>query len=339
MHDPPASDRSARFGVKTTDRPARFSRTHAWLAGLTLAASIASLFAEYHWLADILANLRVQQLIGLAFLVPWSLLLRRWRWSIALAACVATHLPWFLVDHAPQPTAGAPTRSASLTVTSANVLIGNPQLDDVEAAILAPQADVVAILELDPLLQTHLAARMQREYPHRHELPREEDGFGIGLYAKVPLEDLRVVPLDDIYHAIAARVEVRGQRYRIIAVHTLPPIGSLASDLRNRHLQLIAEMSRVFQEQEPDCPLILMGDLNVTPWSPHFRTLERAAGVRRASQGAFLTPTWHALPGFPFGLALDHVLVSDALRCSRLTVGPSMGSDHRTVTAELHGVR
>lgn len=330
MHDQPAAD--------TTRGTPWNNRICSALAVLTIAATLSSQFARSFWLADILANLRVQQMIGLAILMAWAFVSRRPRLAMLLALCASLHLPWFLassrarrLDRILETSAQSP----GVTVTSANVLIGNEQYDAVETALLAPQADVLAVLELDSLLQSRLAHRLPAVYPHRHELPRDEDGFGIGLYSRDPIQHLRVVDLGGIFRGLAARIVVRDQPYRIVAVHTMPPIGAGGAALRAEHLRRTAEFVRELQAQEPDCPIVLMGDLNVTPWSPHFRLLEDNSQLRRAARGSYLTPTWHCLPTFPFGLALDHVLISDSLQCLRTTVGPSMGSDHRTITAEL----
>jgi endonuclease/exonuclease/phosphatase (EEP) superfamily protein YafD len=331
MHVQPAADTAK--GTTWSDRICTV------LASLTIAATMSSLLARSSWLAEILANLRVQQMIGLAILIAWSSILRRRRLAIVLAFCAALHLPWFVASsraRALDRLLDTSVQTPDLTVTSANVLIGNEQFEAVEEAILAPQADVLAVLELDSLLQSRLASRLPALYPHRHELPRDEDGFGIGLYSREPLQDLRVVDLGGIFRGLAARIVVRDHSYRIVAVHTMPPIGSGGAALRNEHLQRTAAFVRELEVQEPDCPVVLMGDLNVTPWSPHFRLLEDSSQLRRAARGSRLTPTWHCLPAYPFGLVLDHVLISDSLQCLRTAVGPPMGSDHRTITAELH---
>ncbi len=77
---------------------------------------------------------------------------------------------------------------------------------------------------------------------------------------------------------------------------------------------------------EPTLPVILVGDLNLTPWSPHLATFEQASHLRRAVTGWNLTPTWYRFPAFPFGLVLDHALISEHLICNRHQVGSDMGS-------------
>ena len=57
--------------------------------------------------------------------------------------------------------------------------------------------------------------------------------------------------------------------------------------------------------------------------------------MKRAAKGTGMKPTWHAGPTAAMGLVLDHVLVDHRLRVTEHTVGPPVGSDHRSVTVKL----
>ena len=78
-------------------------------------------------------------------------------------------------------------------------------------------------------------------------------------------------------------------------------------------------------------------DFNATPFCRTFRGFVAGQGLRETSRGYGLESTW--FPGrLPWGLPLDHVLVSKGLRVRGYEVGPEAGSDHRWVRVEL-GVR
>jgi endonuclease/exonuclease/phosphatase family metal-dependent hydrolase len=80
--------------------------------------------------------------------------------------------------------------------------------------------------------------------------------------------------------------------------------------------------------------VVLLGDLNLTPYSPPFDRLLGDSGLRDVMQGQGWQPTWRA--GFwPLALRIDHVLVSSDLCVEDATVGPTVGSDHRPVLARL----
>ena len=56
---------------------------------------------------------------------------------------------------------------------------------------------------------------------------------------------------------------------------------------RNEQLLKLAEFAR----QTPH-PLLLLGDLNLTPWSPYFERLLAGSGLRDSRDGRGLFPTW-----------------------------------------------
>ena len=85
--------------------------------------------------------------------------------------------------------------------------------------------------------------------------------------------------------------------------------------------------------------MIVLGDLNLTPWSPLFSDLEASTELTRARHGYGLAPTWYAKVGtFTMGLVLDHCLISDELECVSHRVGADIGSDHRAVIVGLSDI-
>jgi endonuclease/exonuclease/phosphatase (EEP) superfamily protein YafD len=77
--------------------------------------------------------------------------------------------------------------------------------------------------------------------------------------------------------------------------------------------------------------LVLAGDLNLTPWSPRFARLLTETGLDDSGLRRGLAPTWL----WPFGLAIDHVLVGAGLVALDNHLGPELGSDHRPVIVDL----
>jgi endonuclease/exonuclease/phosphatase (EEP) superfamily protein YafD len=257
---------------------------------------------------------------------------RRWRWSVAMCVCLAIHLPWLFASGR---TAGvSETAEKSLTVMVTNVLTHNHRHDDVIADIVDKEPDVVAILELSSPLAAELEKRINVDYPYHIARPMDAGNFGIGVYSRHPFEHAELFALNTEIESIVATFSIDGTRYRFFATHPLPPMGKRNFELRNAHLDQLATRVRDANAQEV-LPTIVVGDLNVTPWSPHFSRFVKRAGLDRASGRFTFTPTWYRYPMFPFGLVLDHVLASDSLHAIEHTVGPESGSDHRSVTVSL----
>jgi endonuclease/exonuclease/phosphatase (EEP) superfamily protein YafD len=101
------------------------------------------------------------------------------------------------------------------------------------------------------------------------------------------------------------------------------------SEHRNRQL---VEIARFLAAQTG--PLVLLGDLNTTPWNFYFQRLLADSGLRSSAEGRGYQASW---PGAPFLLRipLDHVLLSPELRVVRREIGPDVGSDHLPVIVEF----
>src|SRR5262249_33543955 len=90
----------------------------------------------------------------------------------------------------------------------------------------------------------------------------------------------------------------------LYGIHAAWPLGARVSAERNRQLRRIVDWAGT-----ASAPLVVAGDFNVAPFSPHFRDLLRDARLTDAASGAGWLPTWPTfLP--PAGLQIDHVLVS-----------------------------
>ncbi|MEZ6061581.1 MAG: endonuclease/exonuclease/phosphatase family protein [Planctomycetaceae bacterium] len=304
------------------------------LTGIT----VLTIFAREFWLADLFANLRVQWVIGLAVAAVCSMLTRRWKLLAVQLAAAAIHAPWLapaFQTPAIQATTPATTESF-IRVTTANAYVGNRRYEDIEKELVRFNPDVIAVVELSVGLRDHLAGRFSEHYPHSITEAMESSAFGIGLYSRIPFDEARIEYTSDRrLPGVVAQVTINQQRVRIVAAHTFPPMFPGAFRHRNKHLQMLAARVRKFRTDEPNVPVLVMGDLNLTPWSPVFSEFIADADLVPSSRGRRPSPTWYRLPAFPFGLVLDHILTTDDLTCTELTVGSDAGSDHRFVTAEF----
>ncbi len=295
--------------------------------------------ARWWWIADLAANLRVQMIIGLSIITaivalgagrrPVLLLLG------ALLFNMAAMLPAFQSDARALSTAtqALPLR---VRVCTNNVLVGNTQHQKVIESIREAKSDVFAIVELSSLLSDAIQRDLGAEYPHSVSGVNNDGSFGIGLWSKTPIKNKEVFYLcEPIVPSIEADVEVDGQLVRVIATHPIPPVRESYFAARNLHLSMLADRVRTFRSSNPDVPVILVGDLNVTPWSPWFDDFLKHSELRNGSSGKGLQPTWYRWKLFPFGLIIDHGLHSADIVCTERRVLGDTGSDHRPVVFDF----
>jgi len=320
------SDRSTEAG---SSKPAALS---VWglveVAGVLLGiATITGFLARLVWLFELTSHFRLHLAVALGAIAAIWGLKRRWRWAAVCAALalVNTVLVFTLV----WPRAnGSPQSGERLRLVSLNVHTANERSDLVLDFLRGADADVIVLMEVNDRWMTALSL-LHTNYPYRIAEVRD-DNFGITMFSRIPLTNETVVDLGSAeVPSIIADITVAEQTIHLVGTHPLPPGSSAYARLRNQQLAEIANHVRGQSK-----PVILLGDLNVTPWSPYFTDLLRDSGLKDTSQGRGLSGSWPAwLPGLR--IPLDHCLVSDPIRVINKQLGPGVGSDHLPVVVEL----
>lgn len=113
------------------------------------------------------------------------------------------------------------------------------------------------------------------------------------------------------------------------ALHIFPPRSKRTVDLRD----LALENTAAFASNEEN--LVVMGDLNITPFSPPFGKLLEDSLLTDARVGSGSFGTWPTnLPTF-VTIPIDHALWKGAWRVCNLERGPDVGSDHFPLIMQL----
>jgi endonuclease/exonuclease/phosphatase (EEP) superfamily protein YafD len=321
-----AADESSPPARSPPRRPLMRTLAATGLAALTLAI-VLSLAGAWWWVLDLLAHFHAIYLLaaGLAGLTLAAL--RWWRlaaWATILTALSAARvLPLYTVGAGEiLPTVTAPR----LRVISYNMLHGNPHTAEAAEHIAGLAPDVVVLLEATPQqLQVFTTA-----LPGWHAIaePRD-DAFGIAVLSRRAPSSARVVtPGPPWMPAIELQLSLGDHTVTIFAVHPPPPVSE--SHTRTRD-ELLRTLSRWAAARTG--PVVVVGDLNATPWSSTLREI-LSDGPLRSTQRFGLHATWPSSLG-ALGLPIDHVLVSGPLHPVSRSIEPAFGSDHRMLLVEL----
>ena len=263
----------------------------------------------------------------LAALAIAHLAVRRRRSALMFAAFALTNLATILPLYQPD-TVDVRAPVTRLRVMLSNVYAENERFDLVLDAVDRYAPDVLVVEEVRPVWAQHLAA-LASVYPHAVAEPRE-DNFGIGLYSRHTLTEPTVLHLGEAgIPSIAAEVQIGATSLYVVATHPVPPAGGWYSGVRNDQLEKIARHLR-----NAPRPAILIGDLNVTPWSSYFSRLLRDADLRDSMKGYGPQLTW-PVDLWPARIPLDHCLYSSGVRVIDRRVGPFVGSDHYPIIVDL----
>jgi endonuclease/exonuclease/phosphatase (EEP) superfamily protein YafD len=304
----------------------RFSAALPWLLGGVALATALALLAPLGWPFELFSHFRVQYAAAsllLAVLLAW----RRAAAPTVLAMVLGVWhaLPGFAAS--PRAVASQACAGPAFTVATVNLQFSNTRPEAFRAWIATQPADFLVIQEVTEAWAAELEEQVA--YPHRHVLSRQ-DPYGLALLSRWPLESVTLVDLaGDGLPSLAGVLDAGGQRVRFLGLHTHWPLTPALAAARDEALRGAAALASA-----AELPVVLLGDLNLTPDSPAFARLLDEAGLRDAMDGRGWRPTWLAW-FWPLALRIDHVLVSPDLSVEHAGVGPPIGSDHRPVVVRL----
>jgi len=283
-------------------------------------ATLLGFFGLLNWRLELCSHFRVQYFLGLG-VVALLLLIPRKRRNAAIFGVLAfvnlsVILPLYFGKVSAPASAGQPVRAILMNVNTAN-----KNSAGVADVIRRYSPDVVVLEEVNRRWLSELVPALTG-YGYSKQAPRE-DNFGIALFSKFPLSQCTVEYIGDAeVPSIVAEIETSQGKCTMLATHPLPPAGSEYARLRNGQLaQLPGWVHRATS------PLVLLGDLNVSPWSPYFKRLIRDSGLRDSSQGRGVHPSWPTFSPMLL-IPIDHCLYSRGIAIVDRRTGPYVGSDH-----------
>ncbi len=118
--------------------------------------------------------------------------------------------------------------------------------------------------------------------------------------------------------------------FTLLGLHAARPGPAGPTGWRDAMLKFVARRAAA----AGDGRVMVMGDLNATPWSRAMTDLMEGGGLRDAAIGSPFRSTWTSR--FPLlGLPLDQVLVGRGMGIVSRRVAEDIGSDHFPVIADL----
>lgn len=279
--------------------------------------------------------------LPLLILVPLAVWVRSRRYRLSVGALVLVFAASYGGLFLPRAPISADPDATPLRVMTFNHLYLNRDLEDIKAAILRGDADIVALQELTLEVAEALRRDLRGRYPHMDLRPALEATRtdGIGLLSRFPLADIRY---DEAYGGQRVTVRVGEREVALINLHLNLPFGERASDrflaysARRRDPQLRA-LERAITSHTG--PFIVVGDFNLSDREPDYRRLERLMTdvYRRTRTGfGFTFPALGTFRGVPVPplVRLDYVWVRGLEPVSAARDCRS-GSDHCLVVADV----
>lgn len=323
---------------------------YTYFAGLFSWAMLYILFGDHWWWMFTINSFAVYFFVPLVFLLPVALVLRKramWAcFSIALALGIFLHGGLFIPKHQEVQASGA-----TLSVMSYNVFGFNANVAGIVDALIASDADIIGLQELNPDVAAAIEHALREEYPYQ-ELAPHAGTYGMGVISRYPLQPTGAeVPGSWAGVPQPLLVDFHGTSVMLFHFHAIPPTAGAQPTwnwvVREREQQAhtIADLAATH-----DGPFIAVGDFNATDTSDAY------AIVTESLHDAWREAGWglgHTFPGSispdtswvcmnrvmcipPWLVRIDYVFYSSQWDATTATIGLWDGqSDHRPIVSEL----
>lgn len=294
------------------------------ICGLTLMGFAS----KFGWLLELTSHFRLQYFFSLVIIAVWLAVLKR---SMAATVCaifaivnLTLVLPFYLPRGATAQEYGTPILRALLL----NVNSSNREYDQVLKEITAHDPHLVVLLEVTPTWVDELEP-LQRVYPYRLIAP-QLDNFGIALLSKLPWKTAHIIEFENTERpSVVAKFQLHGQQLTLLGAHPSPPMTPVMAKQRNQQLQAIARFLRPKAHA-----VLLLGDLNISPWSYYFKQLLKNANLRNSAYGWGVMHSWPT-DFFALQIPIDHCLISEEITIHQRRNGSDVGSDHYPVIVDF----
>jgi endonuclease/exonuclease/phosphatase (EEP) superfamily protein YafD len=303
-----------------------FLKRIKWLVAIILLFSLTGYLGTRHWTFELTSHFKVQYFALSVLCVLICLWLRQWGWaSLSLLGLIINGivvLPWYF------PSVQNHIQNHSLSILLSNVNIKNKNYSALVQLVAAENPDILIVQEGNRHWIKHLKV-LEKTLPYV-EAPPNSYFFGTVIYSRFPFEETQMLSLGRSgRESILVKIKINHQMVSLLTTHPLPPITEGLFEHRNSQLFEVQS----FIKQLPT-PKMLIGDLNISMWSPFYSQLIQETRLINARQGFGILPTWPTfLPVLM--IPIDHCLVSPDFKVIKIKTGESIGSDHLPLIVEV----
>ncbi|MFN4147819.1 MAG: endonuclease/exonuclease/phosphatase family protein, partial [Runella sp.] len=250
-----------------------------------LAVSFLGFGGKYSRWLDHFAHFRVQY-FGIGVLLMLYFVFQK-RWFLSFLALFVVAFNGYLVKSIFDTSQKGKKTEYDFRVFHANILYKNKDFSLLTAQINQLNPDFISINEGTPEFEAYFQRHFSRSYHYLFKTSAKDNTF-VMLAAKQPMT-ANVVVVKNTQGIILAETQIKGKSLRLIACHAYNPTRLQIDFLtRNRQLNKIAEIAK-----ENTKPTLVVGDLNITPWSVFYQRMLTHSGLSNCRDGFGWQPTWH----------------------------------------------
>lgn len=294
-------------------------RVVLFLFWLVLAvASTLGYFGRDDWRLDLFANFKMQYYIGalaMCAVAAW----RGYRVLVGLGLIVLLWNGAYIFNIATQ---SAEPSDATYRALSANVFTQNHQFERVESWIREQEPDFVALIEITERWEPTLE-RLKDILPYQ-KVHMWGGRYGAVVLSRYPPYELAPSIGFAGIGSVPYFAATPDGPLCVLLMHPLSPTNDKAWQWRGNALRDIAQYSSAASEH---MPVLLMGDMNTTPWSPVFEDFVLQSNLQPVNTSFLPRRTWPTRNPLLW-IPIDHFFLSAQLAPVTQWTGPELGSDH-----------
>lgn len=290
------------------------------LLGLMILTFIAFL-ARYWWVFEITCHFRLQYFVLLLFFSVIYIIQRKYIVFMLAVIFASINFLYVIQNYSGNPAQCQSQNNKSLRVLMSNVYRKNKDYPKILKLIEKEKPDFFILLEFTNHLQQGIE-QIQKEYPYSLLCP-QTNAYGIAFFSRLPYRDGNIMFFGEARKpSVVVSYEANDHLLTVIGTHTHSPEGSDSLFFRTDQFN---EMSKFINNQKGE--VLLIGDLNVTSYSPYFNDFLKQANLFDTRRTCEIHPTWPVY-FFPLQIPIDHCLVSDGICITNRRVGSNIDSDH-----------
>lgn len=288
---------------------------------------IASLLSPYSWLADLMSHFQEPALVVTLAAAFFSLAAKGRRTAIGLIVMAMFQVAPLIRYGGSNPALPDPGSKQRVRILMTNVLFDNWMHADLIHLIHTEKPDVIGFVEYTPMWDIGLK-EIAKEYPYQVNWPKGPSGLALWFKTKPKTIDSVQWLVADGNPVIHAVFEFAGKDRHLWLVHPRSPLKLRRWVAGNPEIDAIADTVRRFGGSR-----IVVGDMNSTDGSRHFRDFIEVSGLRDSRLGFGRQGSWPT--DMPYRIAIDHAFVSEDLAVVDRKLGHMVGSDHFPLIIDL----
>ncbi len=295
-----------------------------FLGLLVILCSGLPFLGKQFWLFNELGNFRLQYVATSAVLLTMCIFNTiKFSTMIVYISCLLVN-GYFIFPYFDSKN-NAIEENVNLHVMSLNVGNKNNHCENIYNLITNHEPDLVLLQEVDKITLANFSA-LKNRYPYQIKAPRA-DKYGLALFSRIPFKNKGVIHYgEQKLPLLKCVVTIAKKRVTIIGTQLTAPVDKTSAEHRNQQLKRIASYARKTKEA-----LIVMGNLNITPWHGTFKKQLAAGHLSDSMKPYGFHGTWPAWLPEVLALPIDHLLHNNKVIIADRTTFPVKGSYHRGI--------